>query len=87
MVAGMPISDDVLKCQRKPVDAADYDAPLSGEQLAAIAEVFPDGVCDYSQPSVGDVERSMIWPSVGGRMRAPEPFGLEWRAARAEAPQ
>lgn len=85
MVAGMPISDDIIKCRLKPVDVADYDAPLSGEQLAAIAEVFADGVCDYSQPGVGDVARSMIWPSVGGRLRAPEPFPLLWRVARASA--
>jgi hypothetical protein len=82
MVAGMPMSDDVIKCQLKPVDAADYGFSLSDTQLAQVAEVFPEGVCDYTRPAAGDVERSMIWPSLGGRLLAPEPFELHWRVAR-----
>lgn len=82
MVAGMPMSDDIIKCQLKPVDPADYAASLSGEQLAQIEAVFPEGVCDFSRPAAGDVERSMTWVSIGGRMRAPEPFELRWRVAR-----
>jgi len=60
-VAGDAITTLTNKCRLKPVDPADYPAnPLAGifnpedfaEQVAAI---FPDGVCDYSEPGVGVV--------------------------------
>ncbi|MEC4723248.1 DUF6351 family protein [Noviherbaspirillum sp. CPCC 100848] len=53
-VAGGPLSEDVLKCQLKPLNAADY-APqtLSAPQLQRLQAVFPTGVCDWSKPGVG----------------------------------
>lgn len=84
MVAGMPMSDDVIKCQLKPVDPSDYTRALTSAQLAQVMEVFPDGVCDYTRPAAGDVERSLIWPSIGGR-ELTQPRELEWRVARALA--
>jgi hypothetical protein len=82
MVAGMPLSDDIVKCQLKPVDPNDYAVALSESQLAQIREIFPGGVCDYSKPGVGDVEKSLIWPSVGGRTLQ-APHELKWRVARS----
>lgn len=82
MVAGMPLSDDILKCRLKDPVAADYPA---GTDLAAIRAVFPGGVCDYSKPAAGDVETSLIWPSLG---TAPDtaPAELKWRVARSATP-
>lgn len=53
-VAGGPLSEDILKCQLKPLNAADY-APqtLSAPQLQRLQAVFPTGVCDWSKPGVG----------------------------------
>ncbi|MFC7515627.1 DUF6351 family protein [Herbaspirillum sp. GCM10030257] len=53
-VAGGPLSEDILKCQLKPVSVADY-APqtLSATQLQRLQAVFPTGVCDWSKPGVG----------------------------------
>jgi hypothetical protein len=82
MVAGMPLSDDILKCQLKPVDPNDYAAALTEPQLAQIREIFPGGVCDYRKPAAGDVEKSLIWPSVGGRTLQ-APHELKWRVARS----
>lgn len=82
MVAGMPMSDDVLKCQLKPLDPADYAGGLSAEQLGELASVFPDGVCDYSLPGVGEVEHSMQWVSLGGDTLT-NPRELRWRTARS----
>jgi hypothetical protein len=53
MVAGAPMSGDILKCQLKPVAASDYKVAPSAAQLASLREVFPQGVCDWSKPSVG----------------------------------
>ncbi|NEX59839.1 DUF6351 family protein [Noviherbaspirillum galbum] len=53
-VAGGPLSEDVLKCQLKPLNAADY-APqtLTAAQLSRLQAVFPSGVCDFAKPGVG----------------------------------
>src|SRR5258706_6998157 len=52
-VAGGPLAENILKCQLKPLNSADY-APLvlSSEHLARLHAVFPDGVCDWDQPGV-----------------------------------
>lgn len=82
LVAGMPRSDDVVKCQRKPIDPADYPGGLTDEQRARLEAVFPDGVCDYTKPAAEDVERSLVWVSVGGE-ELEEPHELTWRVARS----
>jgi len=51
--AGGPITDDLLKCTLKPVNGSDYFHSLSPEQLARLKRVFPQGVCDYSRPGLG----------------------------------
>ena len=56
-VAGGPLAENILKCQLKPFNAADY-APVvfSSSQLARLQATFPDGVCDWSKPGVGQQE-------------------------------
>ncbi len=49
LVAGGPITNGIIACQRKPVDASDY-MEASADDLAAVMAVFPDGVCDWSKP-------------------------------------
>jgi hypothetical protein len=52
-VAGGNVAEDVLKCQLKPLDVADYlPAVISASQLTRLMAVFPGGVCDYSKPGV-----------------------------------
>ena len=52
--AGGPLANDLLKCQLKPLDTADYlPAVLSAGQLDRLRAVFSTGVCDYSKPGVG----------------------------------
>jgi hypothetical protein len=82
-VAGMPATDDVVKCRLKPIDAADYPPAMTPAQIDALAAAFPDGVCDYTRPGMGEVERSMAWPSLGGDdLHAPAP--LIWRVGRSQ---
>jgi uncharacterized tannase-like protein DUF6351 len=55
-VAGGPLTENILKCQLKPLDPADYlPAVLSASQLDRLRAVFPDGVCDWSKPGAGQV--------------------------------
>ncbi|MEO8936674.1 MAG: DUF6351 family protein [Burkholderiaceae bacterium] len=53
-VAGGARTENILKCQLKPLDVSDY-APgvLTAAQLTRMRTVFPTGVCDWTKPGVG----------------------------------
>lgn len=56
-VAGGPITDDVMKCQLKPLNRADDYGPLGAltftdGQWVQLQALFAEGVCDYSVPGV-----------------------------------
>src|SRR5262249_54070249 len=75
-VAGGPRSEDVFKCQLKPLDFAspDYNGGVvSAAQKARWVGVSPDGVCDWTLSGVGR------GPSDGGSPfkngRGGEPLG------------
>ena len=65
-VAGAPVGSDVLKCQLKPVDPDDYDVDLTAEQRATLEQTFSTGVCDWSQPGVGQAAPPDTWLRFGG---------------------
>jgi hypothetical protein len=52
-VAGGPLAENVLKCQLKPLDFAEYPAgTFTPGQWVRLQAVFADGVCDWSRPGV-----------------------------------
>lgn len=53
--AGAPPANDVIKCQLKPIKWSDYKVAFTPEQQARMKRIFPNGVCDYSKPGVGQV--------------------------------
>ena len=58
IVAGGPIEGGVFKCALQPVAAAAakglYAPWIPGAtDIARLEQIFPSGVCDYSQPDVG----------------------------------
>lgn len=61
MVSGAPLTDDILKCALKPVDAKDYDQLLTPDQIARVKAVFAQGVCDYSRPGIGQQRVDGTW--------------------------
>jgi hypothetical protein len=61
MVAGAPLTDNILKCTLKHMDPKDYKQPLSAEQMAKLKAIFPQGVCDYSQPGVEQASIKSAW--------------------------
>jgi len=61
LVAGAPRTTDVLKCALRPLSADDYPQPVSAAQLERLKAVFPDGVCDYSKPGVGQQPPAGTW--------------------------
>ena len=61
IAAGAPLEGDILKCQLRPLDPADYGQSLSSEQLDRLRAVFPGGVCDFSKPGIGQVPLERTW--------------------------
>jgi hypothetical protein len=56
-VAGGPQTENILKCQLKPVVFSDYTGiTFSAGQQARLKAAFPGGVCDWSKPGVGQQE-------------------------------
>jgi hypothetical protein len=58
VVAGGPIEGSVFKCALKPLATALVDGTYApwipnAADSARLAQIFPDGVCDYSKPDVG----------------------------------
>ena len=45
-----------MKCRLKPLDRADYDVVFTDDQWARLRNAFPDGVCDWNLPGVGQQE-------------------------------
>lgn len=61
IVAGSPLTDEVLKCQLKPISASDYTQPVTPEQMARLKSTFPQGVCDYTRPGVAQQHVEGAW--------------------------
>lgn len=55
-VAGGPITEDILKCQLKAFNPDDYprvQVDPDTTLITRLANAFPDGVCDWAKPGVG----------------------------------
>lgn len=44
---------DILKCALKSIDIGDYNVSFTNTEWAQLQSIFPNGVCDYSQPGIG----------------------------------
>lgn len=56
IVAGGPQAENIFKCQLKPLDFSDSDYSgtiFDAAQQARLMAVFPNGVCDWTLPGVG----------------------------------
>jgi hypothetical protein len=61
MAAGAPLTDDILKCSLKAIDAKDDSQMLAPDQMARLKAVFPQGVCDYSRPGIAQKRVDGTW--------------------------
>ncbi|HEX4945499.1 MAG TPA: DUF6351 family protein, partial [Blastocatellia bacterium] len=53
LVAGAPFTNDIMKCQLKPINFAEYKVPFTDEQKARMKNIFATGVCDFTKLGVG----------------------------------
>jgi hypothetical protein len=59
--AGAPLADDIWKCQLKPIDRNDYKVTFTPDEQARLKKIFPEGVCDWSRPSVAAAALKGTW--------------------------
>ncbi|MEK6303651.1 MAG: DUF6351 family protein [Acidobacteriota bacterium] len=52
LVAGAPLTNDVLKCQLKPVNFGEYKFAFTDAQKTRMKAIFASGVCDFGKPGV-----------------------------------
>jgi hypothetical protein len=63
--AGAPIINDRLKCRVRPVDPQRYKVEFAPQQADRLQRIFPDGVCDWRKPGVGQVPLAATWINYG----------------------
>jgi hypothetical protein len=65
IVAGSPISEDIVKCSLQSVTAAIdknlYAVEMAAAQQQRLEAIFPEGVCDYGARGVGEVPLRGTW--------------------------
>jgi hypothetical protein len=80
-VAGGPRSEDVLKCQLKPLDTGDYPGiAFNVTQWSRLQAVFATGVCDWTKPGVGQqlaVSPLTFTAGPGGQPLPPAPVSTK----------
>jgi len=60
-VAGSSVASDIIKCTVKPVQPSDYKVPFTGDEIARLKKIFPEGVCDWSKPGIGQQKLGGTW--------------------------
>jgi len=60
-VAGADIAADIIKCQLKPLNPADYAVGFSPAQWARLQTIFPSGVCDWSKAGLEQQDPLGTW--------------------------
>ncbi|MGY2067105.1 DUF6351 family protein [Blastococcus sp. SYSU DS0619] len=60
IVAGGPVASDVITCRLREPVRADYPE-MTEEQWTQLQDVFPAGVCDFTQPGVDETGRQGTW--------------------------
>jgi len=76
VIAGGPITNDVYKCHTKSVSQSIADGDYgvwvpSADEQSRLEEIHPEGVCDYSKPSVGYPDGGVVAPPTRPPTTAP----------------
>ncbi|GAA3150137.1 hypothetical protein JOF29_008276 [Kribbella aluminosa] len=62
-VAGASVANDIIKCRLQPLSKSDYKVKLTPVQWKALRQTFPNGVCNWSAPGVGQQPPAGSWPT------------------------
>jgi len=64
-VAGANLENNVVSCRLKPLDRRDYAVTFTDAEWAELQAIFPEGVCDWSQPDAYAEGYQGTWLSFG----------------------
>ena len=64
-VAGAPLTNDIVSCALEPLDRANYKVTFTDAEWAQLQEIFPDGVCDWTQADIHAEAYQGTWLSFG----------------------
>ena len=60
---GMPMTDDTLRCELRPLDRQAYPGvTFTDAEWAQMSTLFPRGVCDFAKPGLGR-QKTVTWQS------------------------
>jgi hypothetical protein len=82
LVAGAPLTDDIAKCQLKPVNPADYKVQFTTTEMQDLRTIFPGGVCDYSKAGVMQLPLTGTYLTLPLKTQAPARSGTGAAAQR-----
>jgi hypothetical protein len=63
LVAGQALDEKVMKCSLAPIDFSSYPAGFTPDLQARLRAAFPQGVCNYGRPGVGERAPRGTWLS------------------------
>jgi hypothetical protein len=61
MIAGGPAASDIVKCRLTQPRRDGYGVDLTDGQWDRLLDIFPDGVCDWTSPGIGEVPLEGQW--------------------------
>jgi hypothetical protein len=65
IAAGATLANDVVSCQLRPINPADYSVRFTSDQSAELEAVFPQGVCNWSLGDASKARHQGAWISFG----------------------
>ena len=60
-VAGASVASDIIKCQLRPINLADYPGTPTPAQVSRLQNIFPIGVCNWSARGVEQQPLAGTW--------------------------
>ena len=60
-VAGAPLASDIVKCQLKEIELADYAVSFTSDEMERLRTIFRSGVCNWSSSGVGQTGLKGTW--------------------------
>ena len=64
-IAGAPLANDIVSCQLKRIDLADYAVSFTSDEYQQLLNIFPSGVCDWSRGDSSGSRHQGTWKSFG----------------------
>jgi hypothetical protein len=74
VAAGEGDASDIMKCQLKPLAAADYAVSFTAEQWARLQAALPNGVCNYAVPGIAQAAPAQ-WQTFANDTYGGRPLG------------